>query len=125
MSSRVILIALAILTVMSGVQCQQEYAVPEELIGVWVTDDPAYHDHPFEIKQETLIFEQGQGYFDFDVFPIAGLEKTEAEEATLYTIYYTIPSGREFEFTFYYTSADGGQIRFKNQPEMLWTKEEG
>jgi len=108
MNSRVILIALAILAVMCGMQCQKKHAVPEELIGVWVTDDPLYRDHPFEIKKDTVIFEQGQGYFDFDVFPIAGLEKTKAEEGTLYTIYYIIPSGVNFEFAFYYTSANGG-----------------
>ena len=63
-------IAFAILILFFGAQCQKEFTVPEELIGVWVTDDPRYVDHPFEIKKDTLIFEQGLGFFDFDVFPI-------------------------------------------------------
>jgi hypothetical protein len=70
----------------------------------------------------TLIFEQGQGYLDFDVFPIVGLEKTDADGDTLYIIYYVLPAGKKFEFSFYYASAEGGVIRFKNQPEMKWTK---
>jgi hypothetical protein len=120
--SRSTIIAFAILIVFFGAQCQKEFTVPEELIGVWVTDDPKYADHPFEIKKETLIFEQGQGYLDFDVFPIVNLEKTDADGNTLYIIHYVLPAGKKFEFSFYYASAEGGVIRFKNQPEMKWTK---
>jgi hypothetical protein len=115
-------IAFAILILFFGAQCQKEFRVPEKLIGVWVTDDPKYADHPFEIKKDTLIFEQGLGYFDFDVFPIVGLDKSGENGDTLYIIYYLIPSGRKFEFSFYYTPTEGGVIRFKNQPEMKWTK---
>jgi hypothetical protein len=124
MRSRTILILLASLALMSGVQCQKEFVVPEELIGVWVTDDPNYFDRPFEITKSTVIFEQGLGYFDFHVFPIWGVKKGDSEEAPLYIIYYTSSSGRKFEFSFYYTSANGGEIRFKNQPEMKWTKKQ-
>ena len=122
MKSRSTIIAFAILILFNGVQCQKEFTVPGELIGVWVTDDPKYADHPFEIKKETLIFEQGQGYLDFDVFPIVGLEKTDADGDTLYIIHYLLPTGKKFEFSFYYASVGGGVIRFKNQPEMKWTK---
>ena len=114
--------AFAILILFFGAQCQKEFTVPEELIGVWVTDDQKYLDHPFEIKRDTLIFEQGLGYFDFDVFPIVDLEKTDADGNTLYIIHYLIPAGRKFEFSFYYAATEGGVIRFKNQPEMKWTK---
>ncbi|MGD8687876.1 MAG: hypothetical protein PVH15_13975 [Syntrophobacterales bacterium] len=122
MKSRSTIIAFAILILFFGAQCQKEFTVPDELIGVWVTEDPKYADHPFEIKKETLIFEQGQGYLDFDVFPIVGLEKTDTDGDTLYIIYYVLPAGKKFEFSFYYASAEGGVIRFKNQPEMKWTK---
>ena len=122
MKSKNISRAFAILILLFGVQCQKEFTVPEELIGVWVTDDPKYVDHPFEIKKETLIFEQGQGYLDFDVFPIVGLEKTAADGSTLYIIHYVLPAGKKFEFSFYYAASEGGVIRFKNQPEMKWTK---
>jgi len=113
---------LVTFALMFGVQCQKWFTVPEELIGVWVTKDPRYFNFPFEIKKNTVIFEQGLGYLDFDVYPIAGVKKTELEGQTLYIIYYTLPSGKKFEFSFYYSAANGGEIRFKNQPEMLWTK---
>lgn len=109
---------------MFGVQCQKWFTVPEELIGVWVTKDPRYFNFPFEIKKNTVIFEQGLGYLDFDVYPIAGVKKTELEGQTLYIIYYTLPSGKKFEFSFYYSAANGGEIRFKNQPEMVWSKKQ-
>ena len=122
MKSKSTFIAFAILILFFGVQCQKDFTVPGELIGVWVTDDPKYVDHPFEIKKETLIFEQGMGYLDFDVFPIVGLEQTDADGETLYIIYSVLPAGKKFEFSFYYAPAEGGVLRFKNQPEMKWTK---
>jgi hypothetical protein len=125
MRPRIILILLVTLAMTFGVQCERMFAVPEELIGVWVTKDPNYQDRPFEIKKNTVIFEQGLGYLDFDVYPILGVKKTESEGQTLYIIYYTIPSGKKFEFSFYYSAANGGEIRFKNQPEMVWTKQKG
>ena len=124
MRSKTIFIMWLTLLVIFAAQCQKEFTVPEELIGVWVTDDPIYADNPFEIKRNTLIFEQGFGYFDFHVFPIVDLEKTDAGGDTLYIIYYLISTGRKFEFSFYYTPTQGGVIRFKNQPEMKWTKKE-
>ena len=75
MKAKSIFIAFAILILFFGTQCQKEFTVLEELIGVWVTDEQKYLDHPFEIKRDTLIFEQGLGYFEFDVFPIVDLEK--------------------------------------------------
>ena len=120
--SKTSLILLAALVLMFGVQCQELLTVPEELIGVWVTKDPKYSNYPFEIKENTVIFEQGLGYLDFDVYPIAGVKKTESEGQTLYIIYYALPSGKIFEFSFYYSAANGGIIRFKNQPQMKWTK---
>jgi hypothetical protein len=122
MRSRNILALLVIFALMFGVQCQKRSSVPEELIGVWVTKDSNYRDRPFEIKKDTVIFEQGLGYLDFDVYPIAGVKETESGGQVLYIIYYTIPSGKRFEFSFYFSAANGGEIRFKNQPEMLWTK---
>ena len=120
----ILTLLLAMLALMFGVQCQQMLTVPEELIGVWVTKDPKYSNHPFEIKKNTVIFEQGLGYLDFDVYPIEGVKKTESEGQTLYIIYYTIPSGKKFEFSFYFSAANGGEIRFKNQPEMVWSKKQ-
>ena len=122
MRSKTGLILLAALVLLFAVQCQQLLGVPEELIGVWVTKDPNYFDRPFEIKKNTVIFEQGLGYLDFDVYPIEGVKRIESEGKTLYIIYYTIQSGKKFEFSFYYSAAKGGIIRFKNQPEMIWTK---
>ena len=122
MKARTFLILMLTCAVLFGVQCQERFTVPQELIGVWQTKDPNYFDRPFEIKRNTVIFEQGLGYLDFDVYPIAGVKKTESEGKTLYIIYYTISSGKKFEFSFYYSAANGGEIRFKNQPEMVWSK---
>jgi len=122
MGPKIFPILFVTFAVILGVQCQERFTVPEELVGVWVTKNPNYVDRPFEIKENTVVFEQGLGYLDFDVYPIASVKKTESEGRTLYIIYYTLPSGKKFEFSFFYSAANGGEIRFKNQPAMVWTK---
>ncbi len=122
MKSKTIFIALAIFATLFGAQCKKEITVPDELIGVWETTYPGFDIRPFEIKKATLIFEQGLGYFDFVTYPIVGIKQTFENGDILYVISYLIPDGLTYKFSFYYTPANGGEIRFKNRSQVKWTK---
>ncbi len=97
-------------------------AVPEDLIGVWVTMAAAYEDRFFEIKSDEVIFSTGGE--KFDTYPISKMqiEKDHKKQKTLYIICYNNTAGQEYKFSFYYDPANQGAIRFKNQSEMVWTK---
>jgi hypothetical protein len=118
-----VLVVLIYLIVLSTCQCGKKTAVPGDLIGVWKTTAPTYVDRFFEIKTDGIIFGTGEGNFDTYAITRIEIEKDREQEGTLYTICYKNPTGQEYKFSFYYDPANQGTIRFKNQQEMVWTKE--
>jgi hypothetical protein len=119
---RVLIIIIICLIVLFACQCGRKAAVPEDLIGVWRTTEPSYADHPFEIKTDEVLF--GTGGDKFDTYPITKIkiEKDPKEQGTLYIICYENIQRQEYKFSFYYDPANQGTIRFKNQKEMVWSK---
>ena len=122
MRSNWVLALFAIVTLLCGTQCKNETRVPDCLVGVWETSHPKYADRPFEITKDTLMLEYGGGYFDFEVYPIVNVERIDKDGQTLFILTYTIRKGLEYKFSFYYSSVNGGLIRFKNQKRIRWTK---
>ncbi len=104
-------------------QCGKKTTVPGDLIGVWKTTAPTYADRFFEIKTDEVIFGTGDGNFDTYAITRIEIEKDREQKGTLYTIGYKNPTGQEYKFSFYYELTNQGVIRFKNQQEMIWTKE--
>lgn len=124
MKGRKGLVVLIFFLALSSFQCGKKATVPEGLIGVWKTTAAPYDDRFFEIKADEVIFGTGEG--NFDTYPITKIktEKDPREQGTLYTLSYKTIERQEYRFSFYYDSANQGTIRFKNQKEMVWTKEE-
>jgi hypothetical protein len=121
MRPRVVFVLLVVVTVLAG--CGPERpTVPKELIGVWQTSDPKYADRPFEIRKDVLIFKTGEWAFDFAVYAIARVEKRNEEGNLLYVITYIVPVNLEYKFSFFYTAAHGGEIRFRHQRNMVWRR---
>jgi len=114
---------LIFLVIILGCESKKIAAVPEHLIGVWGTSDPTYSDRTFEITKYEVIFQTGEQTFDTHPIKRIEMEKVPGEEATLYTIHYTNEDGVKYEFSFYYNPVGQGQIRYKNQRQMLWTKQ--
>ena len=101
-----------------GFQCGKNRTVPDHLIGVWKTSEPKYEDRSFEIDRSTITFGAGEGNFDTH-----SITNIEVEKGSLYTISYKDKEEQEFKFSFYYSATDHGMIRFKNQDQIVWTKE--
>jgi hypothetical protein len=123
MKGRKGLVVLIFLLALSPFQCGKKATVPEDLIGVWKTTAAPYDDRFFEIKADEVIFGTGEGNFDTYAITKIKTEKDPREQATLYTLCYKTIERREYRFSFYYDPANHGSIRFKNQQEMVWTKE--
>ena len=100
-------------------------SVPESLVGIWRTGAPNYADRFFELRKNEVVFQIGEG--KFDTHRISKIEKEESrkEKRMLYIIYYKGEGGDETKFLFYHYPEEMGVIRFKNQQEMVWTKEKG
>ena len=124
MKPKPVFLAFAILTIFIGCPSKKDTTVPDELLGVWKTSAPKYADRYFEITKGVMIFDIGEG--DVDSSPITSIETVSGGRHTLYTISYQSyqnREGQEYRFSFYYDSAHGGEIVFKNQEDITWTKE--
>ncbi len=120
---RALVAVLIFFIIILGCESKKIAGVPDNLIGAWGTSDPTYADRPFEIRKEEIIFHTGGG--NFDTYRIKKIEVESAPQkgSSLYIIHYKILEGKVYKFSFYYDPAGNGAIRFKNQQEILWTKE--
>ncbi len=118
-----IVLAIALFATIIGCQSQTSNTVPEKLLGVWKTSHPKYADRFIEIKNDVIIFGQGDGKSEFHAF--ADIESTREGKQIFYTIIHINHHGQRYTFAFYYDPDDGGTMRFKNQRRIIWTKEGG
>ena len=121
MTPRRIVAATALLAALAGCQAQKENPVPDHLLGVWTTSAPRYADRYIEIRHDMIIF--GTGGDTFELHVLAELKEAREGEAMLYTITHLNHFGQPYSLSFYYKPSGDGIIRFKNQREIVWTKE--
>ena len=89
--------------------CRAE-PVPPELIHVWRTKAPAYHDRHLEVRKDLLVF--GTGGYMSELFPIDGIESEPATDGdTLYTIRYRAEDGARLELKVTYTRGRRPSLR--------------
>jgi len=124
MKPKAFLAALAVLIVVFIVNCGKTPTVPDGLIGVWKTASPKYAGTFFELTRTSIRF--GTKEETVNTFAITNIKKAKKkaeEEWTLYTIYYVAQEGMEYEFPIYFLPEGNGIIRFKNQMDIVWTRE--
>ncbi len=121
-------VAVALLATIMGCQPQPQSqsqaengTVSEKLLGVWKTAHSKYADRFFEIKNDALIF--GQGGEKVELHALADISETREGKLFFYAISHINHHGQRYTFAFYYDPTDGGTIRFKNQKQIVWTKE--
>lgn len=116
------LVGLAILAVLICSQCGKNTTASDELIGIWKTASPKYEGCFFEFRTNTISIGPQEG--EPSTFAITNIKKKKErnEEWTLYTIFY-VDKGAEYEFPLYFLLEKGGVIRFKNQLDIVWTRE--
>jgi hypothetical protein len=94
--------------------------VPDELVGRWTTTAEAYADRAFEVSKTSVLFRTGPGENDFNYHEIKEVT-SEAIEAG--AILYTFVYSDDLEFLFRYEPVRD-VIRFANQLEMSWTRQD-
>jgi hypothetical protein len=117
-----ILVVLILFITAFGLKCEKSITVPENLIGVWGTTDPNYADRTFKITRGEIIFQTGENSFDTYTIQKIEMEKVPGGQTLLYIFHYKNIEGLKYKFSFYYNPTGQGEIRYKNQSQIVWTK---
>jgi len=125
-ASRVSGIALALICAIaigrlfsSAYEASREQRIPQELLGVWTTGHPKYQGLSFEITDSAITLETADG--DSHTYDISEVEMAGEGQPLSYSFFGTRDGVRQ-QFFFFYTTNGGGEIRFKNQIEVVWKK---
>lgn len=118
---RAFVIACVTLVAVAGCEDEAEIEVfPTELVGTWRTQDPRYATRFFEISDDQVLFQTGEGVIDFTVHTIQRATAVRDEIGLLYTIEYDV-DGDDQTFGFYF-DPQSGVLKLRNQPAMEWRR---
>lgn len=110
----------------SGAGWVEDFQLPPELRGRWVTDAPRYRDRMLELRREVVVFHTGDLFGVFAHRIREGRTREGSRPGTLYELRYRAESAEElYTLSFYYRPEDEGRIRLANQPEILWVPRDG
>ncbi len=123
MKPKILLPILAALIVLSGFICKENTTVPEGLVGKWTTEDPKYEGCFLELMKDTIVFGTAEGDSDRGTIKNIKKEKSSTISRVFFTISYVDQAQLEYKLPIYYFPEEGGIIRFKNQQQIIWTKE--
>lgn len=93
--------------------------LPQEMLGVWTTNDPRYADRGFRLTPTTLTIYTAAD--DSTFHQIKYVEHREDPIASLYVITY-LWYNEEYEMGFYFVPTPNEVIRLRNQRDMAWRK---
>ena len=118
---RIVVFVLALMGC-AGCDRSRHPMLPGELTGEWTTDDPRYQDRFLELSPTFVITGTGRG----EAPRVEWIDKVEAVPVgndTEFKVYSTdLSLGSHGEMSFVFSSANGGEIRFRNQSRVWRTK---
>ena len=106
----------------SSVHCgKTEEAVPELLLGVWMTEDGRYQDRYIEFNSEMIIF--GTGSNSPNIYLVDGIEQKRSGAEEEYAFRCRNAEGTGFRLVFHVEeSPDGFMMRLNNPREVVWDR---
>lgn len=95
--------------------------VPGEIVGVWTTENNESAGVSIEFREKSIIISSDLGVVENSVVKVKS-EKGAAGESKLYSIFYSDRNKKTNLMEVVYFPEDGGTIRFKSDPSMVWKK---
>ncbi len=94
--------------------------VPTEIQGIWYTKAPGYTDRFLKLDPGYMVL--GVGEEKVEPRTVTKVEIVPAGNRKLYTLTTTERGENPIQLAFYFDPAEGGSIQFKNQQELIWTR---
>jgi hypothetical protein len=95
--------------------------LPAALAGEWYTDAPRYAGRRLDITTTSLAFQDGEGAAAAPRHPIVRVRRAADAEGTLFRVEYQ-QGGDRAELDFVWRDVPRPEIRFANQPDLVWTR---
>ncbi|MBZ5566961.1 MAG: hypothetical protein LAN64_03830 [Acidobacteriia bacterium] len=112
-------VALIVVLLVSCLACNRGIkSPPQELLGVWTTDVPAYQGRYLKFEKDYVLFGVGQDASP-TIQPILSIDVRQDGKQTVYTVH-SVDADGAHEFVFFFDPSDGGALRIKNQREVVW-----
>lgn len=93
--------------------------LPQQLHGIWETDESRYEGRHFLMEENSIGFGDENGIVDW--YEVTQVDQTAGRNNTVYTIEYRSIEGAVFKRSLTYNnSEDGPSIRFENQSDIEW-----
>jgi hypothetical protein len=123
-----VILALALAAGMAYRAMQPRSPVPEQLLGVWKTDNSAYADRYFKVGRDSIEVGQGEGSVTSQSIFRVDTKTQDGHISCLIRTYSFEPSYQpadkhEEQWLFEYDPAGRGTIHLKSQPKVIWRKE--
>jgi len=122
MKPKRLFVVLTILLIVFVYGCGKKASISDEMIGTWNTADSNYKETSFELTPDKIIFRTLGGEVNANTIKKIKKKKVPDTEETLFTLTYVNIEGQESIFSFFFSPKNSGEIRFQNQPEIIWTK---
>ena len=100
--------------------CRPGDSVPDQLIGTWQTATAAHAGSSMEITKQLLVFTSNRG--DDVRCRIVRFRTFIERSQTIHQMSYQDQYKNEYQLYLLYDPADGGTVKLKNQPELVWKR---
>jgi hypothetical protein len=101
--------------------CRSDHGTPPDyLIGVWRTSASQYAGSTMEFMKDSIVFKGETGSSVSG--RIIRFEQIQEGSTTFYRLSYRDKEKNDYQLSFTYEPAQGGTVRFKNQPQLVWTR---
>jgi hypothetical protein len=95
--------------------------MPEEIVGVWTTQNKDSAGVSIELRDKSIIISSDLGVAENGVSSVK-MEKGGEDGSTLYTISYSDRGRKTNQMEIIYYQEQGGTIRFRSDPSMAWKR---
>ncbi len=122
--SRPTLLLLSLLLLLAGCDWRGPQTLPGQMVGEWRTDEPRYHGRFLRLETDRITFGLG-GVAPDKVEPIERVSMAPRDNPTDYTIRLKAGDGTDDSIVLQFTPQNGGELRLKSQPKVVWKRKSG
>lgn len=110
-----------LLLMLAGCDWRVPKTLPGQIVGEWKTDDSRYQGRFLRLETDQITFGLGGAAPD-ELERIESVRMMPSDQPTAYVIQLRKVSGTTDSIALRFTPENGGELRIKSQPKVVWTR---